>query len=309
MTSNSKALHSQTIASNTFKDENYLSIAFAIDQNYLKPCGVCIHSILIHNPHLNFKFYIFTDHFNLLGFDTIIKLHKNVCIDVYQLNTSIFSQLQSNSRFNTAIYYRLAIPEILQNIESEILYLDADIVCNGALDDLLNIQLNDSIIAAVADKGFTALEKSNLGLKSDSQYFNSGVMLINTQNWIKFKVFEQFQSVITSRKFNFPDQDALNIILENKVFFMPAKFNDMHQNIDNATFIHFVSSPKPWTIAAELNEKYMYYYKLSPWANSPLDLPRNYRDTKKLSKKYYIEKKFYLALKWFFIYLYRRLRK
>ena len=49
-----------------------LNLAFAIDQNYLKPCGICLNSVALNNPDLAIDFYIFTTFFDNFGFEQIV---------------------------------------------------------------------------------------------------------------------------------------------------------------------------------------------------------------------------------------------
>jgi len=99
-------------------------------------------------------------------------------------------------------------------------YLDCDIVCNGDISSLLTIDMDDYTIAAVHDKGMNKDYMRYLGLRDDKRYFNSGVMLINTQAWVKNNVMKKFFDIIQLRKYKYPDQDCLNIILDQEVFFL-----------------------------------------------------------------------------------------
>ena len=44
-----------------------INIAFAIDKNYLKPCGITLYSITKNNPDINIDFHIFTTFFDPKG--------------------------------------------------------------------------------------------------------------------------------------------------------------------------------------------------------------------------------------------------
>ncbi|OFD25772.1 hypothetical protein A1D07_10745, partial [Acinetobacter baumannii] len=45
-----------------------INIAFAIDNNYLKPCGITLYSITKNNPDINIDFHIFTTFFDPKGY-------------------------------------------------------------------------------------------------------------------------------------------------------------------------------------------------------------------------------------------------
>lgn len=291
------------------RKHSVLNIAFAIDQNYLKPCGICINSIVVNNPDLCIDFFIFIDKFNSFGFDEIVEKNSNIRIFVYKINSNYFDLLQTNYHFSTAMYYRLVIAETLKKQVNQIIYLDADIICDNSLLPAIDIELDNNIIGAVVDDNFNLDYCQRLGI-DNNRYFNSGVLVINIKEWVNFNVFEKFTKLITSKKYDYPDQDVLNIILNGKTLYLEKIFNDLNQEFDNKSiFIHYVSSPKPWTLAAESNKKYLHYYNISPWKDTPLDLPKNYRDARKLSEKMFKKLKISSAIKWYFIYLIRKFSK
>ncbi|AOA57465.1 glycosyltransferase family 8 protein [Acinetobacter larvae] len=286
-----------------------LNIAFAIDKNYLKPCGILIFSILKNNPHIKFDFHIFTNYFDSFGFDELLKQYSNFRIHVYIVNTSYFDNLQTTGHFTTAIYYRLSIAHILKSKVDQYLYLDSDILCFGKMDDLLQIEIKDHVLAAVEDIYVRKDYIQDLGLRSDSQYFNSGVLFINIEKWLDFEVLEKFKQHINLRAYKYPDQDVLNMILENKIVFMNEKFNYFTDHNIQPVFKHFVSTPKPWSICVSQNEDYLQYYYASPWRDCPLNPPRDAKEAKKFAIKLFKSNKMIESFKWFSIYLRRKLNR
>ncbi len=280
-----------------------LNIAFAIDQNYLKPCGVCIFSILKNNPNINFDFHIFTNYFNSFGFDELLRKFGNFRIHIYKINTSYFDGLQTTGHFTTAIYYRLSIASILKNKIEKYLYLDADILCFSKLDELLDVSLDAHILAAVEDEYVRKDYISELGLPPNSKYFNSGVLYINTQKWLDFDLLEKFKNKINLRSYKYPDQDVLNVLLKNDILFLNEKFNYFSEKDITPVFKHFVSTPKPWSICVSENLDYLNYYYESPWKDQPLDAPRNSKESKKYAIKLFKSGDFLQSLKWFLMYL------
>ncbi len=276
-----------------------LNLAFAIDQNYLKPCGICLNSVALNNPDLAIDFYIFTTFFDNFGFEQIVAQFPNIRIHIYQLNSQYFDSLQTNYHFTTAIYYRLSIADILEDKVEQFMYLDSDIVCDGSLAELGNLHLEQHVIAAVEDKFISRNYIQSLGLPESHRYFNSGVMLINIQNWHDFGVMDQFDKLINQRQYKYPDQDVLNIILQDRIYYLDSKYNDVTQGtLENAALIHFVSSPKPWCIASEPRPKYLQYYALSPWKDECLDAPRNAKECKSFAKKLKGQGNYWESLKW-----------
>lgn len=226
-----------------------------------------------------------------------------ILITIYFLNEDYFSSLQTPGHFTSAIYYRIAIPSILQNRIKNVLYIDADVLCVGSLEAFNQIDIFDYYIAAVEDLGMTREDVMALGISG--KYFNSGVMFINIEKWVNENIFEKFMVLINDRIFKYPDQDALNILFKNKVLYISSSFNHFKEkNSCQANLIHYVGWLKPWSMAADNNEKYLEYYRKSPFNEIPLQNPNTYKLAKMLAKKYKINKRYSDYVKWYFIYIY-----
>lgn len=286
-----------------------INIAFAIDKNYLKPCGITLYSITKNNPDINIDFHIFTTFFDPNGYQEILDQNPNIRIRVYILNTQFYDNLQVNGHFTTAIYYRLSIANILKDKLDKFWYLDADILCVDSMEDMLSIDVENYVLAAVQDKCMKPEYIESIGLNPQNKYFNSGVLFINVKSWNDFQVFEKFNQLISKRAYKFPDQDVLNILLADKVNFINEKFNFFTQDKIDPVLIHFVSSPKPWSVAASHSAKYLEYYYQSPWKDQPLDAPRNSKEAKKYAKILLQQGKYFESLKWYLIYINKKIIK
>lgn len=300
--------HFVTLSHPSHNQTAQLNIAYAIDKNYLKPCGVSLYSVASHNPHINIDCYIFTDDFDDFGFKDIINLYPNIRIHVYLLNTEYFDQLPTKYHLSTATYYRFAIADALKDKVQQCIYLDADVICQGALDELTTLQLNDHAVAAVVDPYFEGTYKVSIGLEFDQKYFNAGVLIINTNQWHELNVMQTFQEMIQAREYKYLDQDILNIILQQRILWLDSKFNDVTQGKNGVALLtHFVSSPKPWNMAASKNEVYLQYYYASPWKDFNLDSPKKARDCKVYAKKLWKQGLIFEAIKWYCQYLKKKI--
>ena len=205
-------------------------IAFGISKAFTYPVGVLITSILKNNKDIKISFHIFIDNKiddkELSRFKELIKFY-NTDIIIYEIDNSEFLNLD-DKEFTVAAYYRFAIPYQLKDLTNEYLYIDADMVAIRDLKDYLNIDLKDNIAAVVDD--FILDKKGNPILLADNKkYFNSGMMYIDLKKWVEYKVSEKCIEIL--REINkFPekklkygyefrcfDQDALNIVLKDKV--------------------------------------------------------------------------------------------
>ncbi len=193
---------------------------------------------------------------------------------------------------------------ILHEQVSQLLYLDCDIVCDGNIAPLLAIDMADYTIAAVQDKGMNSDYLTYLGLSKEKKYFNSGVMLINTQAWVDRDVTAEFFVKIKDKKYTFPDQDCLNVILDNEVYFIEPEFNFIPKNKSTnkaPVFIHYAGQTKPWSVSIDesgYNKKYIDMYNRSPWKDVPLELPKKAFESYHYAKKLLMKKRLIQAAYW-----------
>ncbi|MEN4930444.1 glycosyltransferase [Erwinia billingiae] len=281
-----------------------IHILFTTDKRYLTYCGVCIFSIIDKNPALNITFHLFTDEYNDLFPASFFTRYPNVSVVVYLLNNAVFDGLQVYDFYPRSIYYRIVASNILHEQVSQLLYLDCDIVCDGNIAPLLAIDMADYTIAAVQDKGMNSDYLTYLGLSKEKKYFNSGVMLINTQAWVDHDVTAEFFVKIKDKKYTFPDQDCLNIILDNEVYFIEPEFNFIPKNKSTnkaPVFIHYAGQTKPWSVSIDesgYNKKYIDMYNRSPWKDVPLELPKKAFESYHYAKKLLMKKRLIQAAYW-----------
>ncbi|PRB57718.1 glycosyl transferase family 8 [Erwinia billingiae] len=281
-----------------------IHILFTTDKRYLTYCGVCIFSIIDKNPALNITFHLFTDEYNDLFPASFFTRYPNVSVVVYLLNNAVFDRLQVYDFYPRSIYYRIVASNILHEQVSQLLYLDCDIVCDGNIAPLLAIDMADYTIAAVQDKGMNSDYLTYLGLSKEKKYFNSGVMLINTQAWVDHDVTAEFFVKIKDKKYTFPDQDCLNIILDNEVYFIEPEFNFIPKNKSTnkaPVFIHYAGQTKPWSVSIDesgYNKKYIDMYNRSPWKDVPLELPKKAFESYHYAKKLLMKKRLIQAAYW-----------
>lgn len=132
----------------------------------------------------------------------------------------------------TATYFRFLIPELLVGI-SKLIYLDIDIIINEELDALWNIDMDNlyfrgvkSImnLTSVWNKHRIEFDywKSMDDIKGN--YINAGVMVINL-NEIRQSNIVSIWKGMAEKKYNYQDQDIINITSKGKIGFIPFKYN------------------------------------------------------------------------------------
>ncbi|MFA7484075.1 MAG: glycosyltransferase family 8 protein [Vulcanimicrobiota bacterium] len=154
----------------------------------------------------------------------------------------------------TWLWMQVVLPESLPRA----LYLDCDMLCYRDLRPLWDIDLTNSLAAAVADPvsrigGYSqqlSCEAAELGFKfpPNSPYFNAGFLFANLEKWRERGLLEELDRYFQGRfeQLPFPDQDALNLVLSDQVIFLSPEWNliepiAVYENWDFELFSEFGS--------------------------------------------------------------------
>ena len=205
--------------------ENCINIVFATNEGYIQHLCAAIKSLLENNKKSSFKIYIINSGISKKIFKkifTVIKPYRCKINDIV-ISDDFFRNLVLTHHYSKEIYYRLLIPQLIQ--EEKVLYLDADIIINGSISELYNQNTDNYYVCAVEDPYFDRYEELNI--KKSSRYFNSGVMLINIKKWRETDLQNKVIDFV-EKNFNiihFPDQDALNALIGGQWKRLPLKYN------------------------------------------------------------------------------------
>lgn len=218
-----------------------MNILFSSDDNYARHLGVAIYSILSHNKLVNkIHFYVINNRIDSLNIDkleTVVRGFENADITFISFE-GFENQLHLNLAWPISIssYARLFIGDMLPDKVERILYLDCDVVVNGSLEELWNLELNGNILGAVQDT-IPSKTKASVGLLPSQPYFNAGVLLIDLVQWRLNRMGKKCLDFIESHKGSVThhDQGVLNGLLANQWERIPIKYNVMT--------IHYMMSP------------------------------------------------------------------
>lgn len=250
-----------------------MNIALCTDENFSIPALVCITSIFENNKDEDCKIYILTDG---LSFQTIAKIDKlsalyNQSIRVIEIDKKRFDGLTVSGRYPVSMYYRFLLPEMLPDVQI-LLYLDCDIIVRHSLKNLFKVDLNEYAIGAVISQSCDWIKWSN-ELQLSTDFFNSGVMLMNLDYWRKNNIFDSLVKWIgeTQTDMWLPDQYALNKVLEGKVIYLDYTYNfqerwthslansgihfkrwdDIYETGKDPIVVHYCDEEKPWFVESK----------------------------------------------------------
>lgn len=200
-------------------------------------------------------------------------------------------------------YARLFVSSDLPDDLERVLYLDCDIVINKSIKELWNLDLHGKTIAALMD-AFSSSYRANIGLEKNDVMFNSGVMLIDLNQWKSHRIEEKLLKFIEERKGRIQqgDQGALNAVLSHDTYCFEPRFNsvtifhdfnydemmiyrkppkgyysiqEIELAVDDPSIIHFTTSflsKRPWVIGSQHRyvDVWLKFKAISPWSSSPL---------------------------------------
>ncbi|WP_428331695.1 glycosyltransferase family 8 protein [Mucilaginibacter sp.] len=256
-----------------------INVFFSIDENYIQHFTVAVTSLLENNCDILFDIYVIHNIRHLQNIERV----SHFLLDTYNVELKLinianvdFSRFTTNDNYTSATYFRLFLPDIIPASVNGGLFLDSDIVVTGSIKNLIDIEIADHYIFA-ASEAFVAhntirLNKLGFNLKD---YFNAGVMLINLQAWRQGKLTEKFLQIADEymQKFEWYDQDILNVFFANNWGHFDRKFNAVHlqnEQPEIPVIVHFASFSKPWHYVDTHPYKYLYlmYLRLTPFRKS-----------------------------------------
>ncbi len=244
------------------------TIVLATDTNYLDKALVTIKSISVYNRDIDF--YLL--HQGDVPIEWIRSINKHLSKVGSRLKNAYISDTSINSytTFLTAgAWLRFFIADIVK--EDRAIYLDSDLIINGSLNDLFEMDLGDAYVAAVEDP-----------YKDEEGNFNSGVMVLNLVQWRKENVTEQLFKTAEEKhaQVRNGDQSILNLVCEGRWLALDKDFNfqtyDLISRYDHSaylfkdigdkvpTIVHFLTKDKPWKehSIARFRELWWFYFHL-----------------------------------------------
>ncbi len=164
-----------------------------------------------------------------------------------------------NRNLSEATFYRLIALGMHCYKERYLLYLDTDVLNDGSLEPLLDqikkaqAEGSKELIMAASDRpDLNDYAVRELGMKGQG-YFNSGVMVVDTEQWRQEDLSRKAFEILLARCTNMADQDALNVLAEGRVRWIDRCFdtilhakNSEEKLKEGTVFYHFTGADKPW---------------------------------------------------------------
>jgi hypothetical protein len=232
-------------------------IVFATDDRYVQHLAVAMQSLLKNNSGLFLRIIIFTSRISEQDKYKLRNISEKfrTSLEFIQLDDEWFDGLKLNHHFQKSTYYRLFAADFIHN--DKCFYLDSDIVVNGSISDIINIDLDGKYLAAVEDQGFN--RHAELGMNINSKYFNGGVLLLNLKKWRSANIKSRVISFVKKSPdvIQLTDQCGLNAVIDGEWVDLDSKYNFQTHIPANSSvgynttdelpvIVHYAGSSKPW---------------------------------------------------------------
>lgn len=252
-----------------------IPIFFACDDKYVKYTIVAMKSI-IENASKEYQYHMHVLHTDISA-DMQAKAKEleqdNVEIyfdDVSENLKNLDGDLPVRDYYSHTTYYRLFIADSYPQYEKAI-YIDSDTVVLGDISKLYEQDVEHDYVAAVRDQvviqdeTFGEYVEKVLGLDRNA-YFNAGMLLMNCNAFRQENILQKFIDLLNTYTFVVAqDQDYLNIICRDKVFWLEPVWNaEVFGQIpckeEEIQILHFNMASKPWHYEDSRMSEYFWKY-------------------------------------------------
>ena len=249
-------------------------IAYACNQPYAQYVAVSLKSLCDTQPQradVMWKIHILTDGITPKSeaqLASICALRQDFQLVVHVIRGEELQGLPSE-RFTHITYFRFFIADLIPDAE-RVFYIDTDCLILDDISAVFSLPL-EKTIATMSDP-FDNENKSRVSLQEQNSYFVAAPLLINIIRWKETNytplLLDWCYSHLNVLKY--PDQDALNVVLQNDREHLPMRFNvcpfflrphnferkdlipQIRECIFSPAIVHFASCA-PWYLDEEKN--------------------------------------------------------
>ena len=244
-----------------------IHIAFCVNNDYIPYVAVTIKSIAENHKDTKLSIYILSDYISqerrALLEDVLIP-YSGILFSIIIVDDKELSGLKDTWTIYT--WYRVLLPQYLPVDIHRVLYLDADTIVAGRLDDLFSWEMSNKAVAGAVDpESFKDETFRRCKYDASKKYICAGVLLMNLDYWrehdLASAVIEwgyEHNDII-----RFPDQDTINVLCQDSKIVLPLRYGIMDYYFKNGVFYQ-----KPY--AQELKDcierpAIIHYAGMNPW--------------------------------------------
>lgn len=284
-----------------------MNVVYSTSDLYSSLTGISLVSLLENNRDINIINILILDNgISITNKKKLIavaqKYHRQ--IEFYSLPEKLLIDSINIQKWNISTFGRLFEAYSLPDSIDKVIHIDCDTVIIGSLKPLIEIDMENAVVAGAVDCLSDAY-KSNIGLKPEDTYINAGCIVLNLNRIRALRLEDAFLDYIekNGRFLTYVDQEVLNACIpEKEKIAVPLKYNSysiLHyltyrqlkilrkvnhmfskdqfdEALNNPVVIHytacFLEGTRPWIVGDchPQKDSFMHYKELSPWYNMPL---------------------------------------
>ncbi len=209
-----------------------IDILYQFNEKYAPYAGTSLTSLFENNKHLDeITVYILGEGLSDLSQERLRNLAARYKRSITFINTDdlVYMMKKMNMpsyRGSYAANMRLYLSYVLDEGVRRLLYLDADTIVDGKLDELIELDMEGHPVAMVLDS-LVRKHKIRLGFSGDDYYYNSGVMLFDMEKWRSDRCSERIVNHVNNVRawYPSPDQDLINVVLKGEILKLGPEYN------------------------------------------------------------------------------------
>lgn len=265
-----------------------MNIALTFNHAYVRYAVVLLTSLYVNNADSSANVYVLHRDLTERDMRMLEQLAETYRQKIFFRKADLSEYgtlLPTTETWSLEMYYRLLLGELLPPEVGRVLYLDTDVIVNGALEEFYGTDFGEMELAAADDVmiqgNFSERQKRMFGEKKDVRYFNSGVLLLNLEKMRGKYTFRDYMRAAAEQNYELtnPDQDLLNLVHYGKVLYVDnSKYNVFPQCAvmngvsaetlrREAVILHYAGR-KPWNsngLHYEAERIWWEYAKMTPF--------------------------------------------
>lgn len=247
-----------------------MNIVVTLNANYLRPLCVMLRSLLCAHPHRDVCVYVLHSSLTDEDFSFVMRTlgDGRYTLHNVRVQDDFLRDAPVTFHFSKEMYYRIFAARLLPPELPRALYLDPDMIILSALDSLYDMALDAHFFAAARSINVVSevTFKVRLKMPVQSNYFNSGVLLMNLELLRAQQDTDEALRYIEENRTRLllPDQDALNALYTARTIYLdPLRYNldaryysflrtasggqvSLERMPATTCIVHYCGRQKPW---------------------------------------------------------------
>ena len=244
-----------------------IHIAFCVNDGYVPYVAVTIKSVAENHKDSGVLIYVLSDYISSekrTFLDLVLKPYKNVVMSIIIVDDSALRGLKDTWTIYT--WYRVLLPKYLPNDVHRVLYLDADTIVAGNIEELFSLDMSNKAVAGTIDpESFKSETFQRCMYDASKRYICAGVLLMNLDYWREHDLSKTIVKWGYDHNdiIRFPDQDTINVLCQDTKIVLPLRYGIMDYFFKTDLFYD-----KPY--ARELRDciehpAIIHYAGMNPW--------------------------------------------